>query len=323
MGPRAVTPELRCFMNWLLAVAVVGLESVPRSAEAQFGPQTLVREFCRLDAVGARATVQGWSQISPLVQWEFEPAWDRVVLITSYTVGWPVAHEENSFVVEVRYAVRGTVTAAGFDENSHIEARTFRVDPSPDGNWKIAGPPPPPHIFANDVDIAAMQQSLQRGGVNFLPNSLFVWQLYRRNGWDIPFEHTAALAQTQVFRTTTKPEPGDLVLYLDGQSPYHVGVLESEDVVVSTTLNGGMVRTPLEAFGGERRFLHLRPPELWPPTPTPRLSREEIERILPSVLPQATPTVQASAVPRTPSPRNKQVPRGKARSQQRKYRRSS
>ncbi len=307
MGPRTLLSELGHFMNWLLAAAAAAV--VAPTAWGQLGPQTLVREFCRLDAMGARAAVHGWPQIAPLVQWEYEPAWDRVVLITSYTVGWPVAHEENSFQMEVRYAVRGTVTADGFEESPHVEARLFRVDPTPDGNWKIAGPPPPPHIFYNDVDVVAMQQSLQRGGINFVPNSLFVWQLYRRNGWDIPFEHTLGLAKTQIFRSTDKPEPGDLVLYLDEHTPYHVGVLESADVVVSATLNGGIVRSPVDAFPGERRFLHLRPPELWPATPTPAASRDEIERLLPRALATTTPTTKAGTARPTPLVRRKQPPR--------------
>ena len=266
-----------CSLLWLLPVA-----------QAQLGPQTVVREFCRLDALGARATLHGWPQIAPLVAWEFEPAWDRVVLVTSYTVGWPLAEGETGFRVEVRYAVTGEVTARGFRESAQIESRQFLVEPGDDGSWRIAGPPPPPHVFANDVDVAGMQRSLERGGVNFLPNSLFVWQLFRDSGWGIPMESTAELARTQVFRSATEGNPADLVLYLDGEVPYHVAVLEEEGVVVSSTLNAGIVRTPEDAFPGLRRYLRLRPPELWPATPTPTLSAAALEGLLPTV--QATPS---------------------------------
>ncbi|GIW44033.1 MAG: hypothetical protein KatS3mg077_1315 [Candidatus Binatia bacterium] len=318
MGPRAcsfcpskhlIWPRLLLVFAWLFA---------NERTEAQPGPQTVVREFCRLDAMGARATLHGWAHVGPLVQWEFEPAWDRVVLVTSYTVGWPVAAAEGAFVVEVRYAVRGFVNASGFDEAAQVESRSFRVEPGADGSWRIAGPPPPPHIFTHGVDVPAMQQSLQRGGVNFLPNSLFVWQLYQRNGWNIPFEHTLALGATQIFRATDKPQAGDLVLYLDGDTPYHVGVLETEEVVISATLNAGIVRTALDAFPGARRFLHLRPPELWPPTPTLPPSRSEIERLLSTPVPQATPTAaaprgNATAAARKPATRKVSKPRKASR----------
>ncbi|MCX8073330.1 MAG: hypothetical protein N3C12_12900 [Candidatus Binatia bacterium] len=293
-GKLAAVTRLRTHSRaqaWALSAVAVLLAN---SSAAQLGPQNVVREFCRLDALGARATLQGWPQVAPLVAWQLEPAWDRVVLITSYTVGWPVAEADDVFAIEVRYAVQGTVTATGFEQAPTVEARRYRVEPSDDGTWRIAAPPPPPHIFSHDVDIPAMQQSLQRGGVNFLPNSLFVWELYRRNGWEIPFEHTLALTRTQVFRRTEKATAGDVVLYLDEDTPYHVGVLESEDVVVSSTLNAGIVRTPVDAFAGTRRVLHLRPPEFWPATPTPRLSPEAFSLITP------TPTA-ATAPPRKAS----------------------
>ncbi len=315
MGSRILGSELLYFliwMKWLVRMATTVSVALTASAQAQLGPQTVVREFCRLDAMGARVTIHGWPQIAPLVHWQYEPAWDHVVLITSYTVGWPVAREDQSFHVEVRYAVEGTVTPSGFEDSPRIEARELTLTPTVDGNWEIAGPLLPPHIFRNHVDVGAMQQSLQRGGVNFLPNSLFVWDLYRRNGWEIPFEHTVALARTQIFRVTQKPEPGDLVLYLGEDTPYHVAVLESEDIVVSATLNGGIVRTPLDAFPGERRFLHLRPPELWPATPTPRASGEEIQGLLPRLLPTTTPRGSAAAAQRKPRRTNqKPGPRSK------------
>ena len=53
------------------------------------------------------------------------------------------------------------------------------------------------------------------------------------------------------FTTERTAEVGDLVLYFDGEQPYHVGVVESDDTVVSATLNGGIRRTPFGAFAGE------------------------------------------------------------------------
>ncbi len=258
---------------WLVVYLLVGLLVDP-VAWAQRGPQTTVREFCRLDAMGARATLQGWPQVAPLVAWPWEPAWDRVVLITSYTVGWPVAEEEGQFAIEVRYAVQGVVTAAGLREEPHVESRLFRVAPMPDGLWRITGPPPPPHIFADNADASGVQRSLAAGGVNFVANSTFVHRLFGEAGWEVPLLSTLEFERSDRFRVVKEPRPGDLVLYFDGAQPYHVGVLEQEAVVVSSTLNGGVVRTSLDTFAGDRKFLRLVEPEPLPTlTPTPHLPR--------------------------------------------------
>lgn len=256
---------------WVWAGGVALVAAVAAApVVAQLGPQNVVREFCRLDAVGARATLQGWGRVAPLVQWPWEPAWDRVVLITSYTVGWPIAEEQGKFAIEVRYAVQGVVSAAGLREQTSVESRVFRVEPSDDGFWRIAGPPPPPHVFLHDVDVEAMRRSLAEGGVNFIANSLLVHRLFRQAGWDIPFLSVSELARGEVFREVPEAKAGDLVLYLDGDEPYHVAVLEQEGVVVSATLNAGVVRTSLDAFPGGRKTLRLVEP-MPTPTPTPFL----------------------------------------------------
>ena len=56
------------------------------------------------------------------------------------------------------------------------------------------------------------------------------------------------------FSTERTAEIGDLALYYDGDRPYHVGVVESDETVVSATLNGGIRRTPFGAFAGEIRY---------------------------------------------------------------------
>lgn len=233
---------------------------------AQLGPQNVVREFCRLDAIGARVTVPGWARVAPLVQWTWEPAWDRVFLITSYTVGWPVVQEEGRFAVEVRYALRGVVTALGLREQDSVESRVFHVEPSDGGVWRIVGPPPPPHVFFHDVDVEMMSRSLAQGWLNFVSNSLWVHGVFRQAGWDIPLLSVSELARGEAFREVQEAKGGDLILYFDGDEPYHVGVLEQEGVVVSATLNAGVVRTSVDAFPGTRKALRLVEPM---PTPIP------------------------------------------------------
>ncbi|MBI3785464.1 MAG: hypothetical protein HY270_18895 [Deltaproteobacteria bacterium] len=223
---------------------------------AQLGPQTVVRKFCEADALGARATVQGWPRIAALVEWPLEPAWDRVVLVTSYTVGSPQPADNEQLAVEVRYLVSSIVTADKIDEMPQIESLTFRVRANGTA-WRVVGPPPPPHVFAQEVEAPAMRASLQKGGVNFLSNSLFVWQMFQSAGWKVALQSTADLLSGKAYREVKKPKSGDVIVYLREGVPYHAGILDDQELVVSSTLNAGIMRTAADAFPGEARFLRL------------------------------------------------------------------
>lgn len=270
MTPRcaAVFWSARSILLALLPVTLIlgGL----RSAEAvEFGPQSIVRRFCRADGTGNRLSVAGWDEIAPLVDWLYEPAWDHIVLITGYEVGSPRVVAPKVIGVDVQYAVVGQVSALGFDAAVQLETVTFRLDAQA-GRWRILGPPPPPHIFNSRADVDSMRRSLEVGGLNFLPNSLFIWNMFRSAGWNVPFVGTPELQSGSVYRTVAQPRPGDVVVYLRDGAPYHAGLLETEDQVVSSTVNFGIVRTATEAFAGEVKYLRLVQPE--PPVPTPAVN---------------------------------------------------
>lgn len=260
---------------------------------ADLGPQTVVREFCQADAVGARASIQGWPRIAPLVEWPLEPAWDRVALITSYTVGWPLPAADETLAVEVRYLLTAWVTAKGVDEKPQVESIVFRVRAQGTA-WHVVGPPPPPHIFAQRTDAQAMQRSLANGGVNFLPNSLFVWQMFRSAGWNVAPQLTADLLTGGVYRSVPEPKTGDLVVYLRDGIPYHTGLLEASGQVVSSTLNAGIMRAPIDAFAGAARYLRLVQPAEVPPTAATTPDTPSAEPA--SISPKPAATLKPSAV---------------------------
>jgi hypothetical protein len=142
------------------------------------------------------------------------------------------------------------------------------------GVWRVLGPPPPPHIFAHRVDMDALRRSLEFGGLNFLPNSIFVWRMFQSAGWNVAFVPTIDLLNGQAYRAVDKPKTGDLVVYLRDGVPYHVGIVEADDQIVSSTLNAGVVQTAPDAFPGEMEFLRLIQPEpvvetMPRPVPTP------------------------------------------------------
>jgi len=268
---------------WLAlgAVAAHGLEA---------GPQSVVRQFCRADGVGRRVSVAGWDELAPLVDWLYEPAWDHVVLITSYEVGSPRVVEPNVIGVDVHYAVVGQVSALGFDANVHLEIVTLRLATRA-GRWRILGPPSSPHIFNSRAEVENMRRSFELGGSNFLPNSLFIWQMFRSAGWNVPFVATPDLQSAGTYRKIEHPRAGDIVVYLRDGAPYHAALLEAEDQVVSSTINYGVVRTAADAFAGEVKHLRLVRPE---PEAAPTLAEPEST---PVPAPTPTPGVHRRRTP--------------------------
>jgi hypothetical protein len=255
----------------LLIVALPRIARVSAAERAQsLGPQSVVRRFCQVDGLGQRVSIAGWNDVAPLVSWAFEPAWDHALLIAGYEVGSPHAVEghEAALAVEVRYQVVAKVSALGVDNTTTVETSSFRVRTADQVNWRIVGPPPSPHIFSTRADVDAMRQSFQTGGVNFVPNSLFIWHMFQSAGWAIDFQPAEQLLNGRGFRVVMQPAPGDVVLYLRDGVPYHAGLLEAENQIVSSTLNAGIVRTAANAFPGEMRYVRLIEPAPAPP-PTP------------------------------------------------------
>ena len=258
---RVTLATMRLAAGVCLAVAL----SAAHAAAIEFGPQGAVRQFCQADSRGHRATVAGWAAFAPLVAWPLEPAWDHVVLIAGYTVGGPRQLDEETLEIEVRYDVIGQVSAFGFDTTVYVETYPFRVHTYDGTAWRILGPPPPPHIAVSRVEVQAMRASFESGSTNFMPNSLFVTHMYRSAGWRVPAVRTTELLASRVYRRVDEPEVGDLVLFLDAGTPYHVGLLDEPSVMVSSTINAGVVRTPIDAFPGEIEFARLVRPEAGPP----------------------------------------------------------
>jgi hypothetical protein len=243
----------------VLAACVVLATAVPVDA-VESGPQAIVGQFCRADGLGQRAQIAEWGAIAPLVAWSLEPAWDHVVLIGGYQVAPARWLEDGSVTIAVRYAVIGEVSPFGLDTAVHVETVEFRMEAA-NGVWRVLGPPPPPHIFAHRVDMDALRRSLEFGALNFLPNSIFVWRMFQSAGWNVAFVPTIDLLNGQAYRAVDKPKTGDLVVYLRDGVPYHVGIVEADDQIVSSTLNAGVVQTAPDAFPGEMRFLRLVQPE--------------------------------------------------------------
>lgn len=280
---------------------------------AELGPQSVVRQFCQADGNGERITLPGWAALAPLLTWPYEPAWDTITLISGYNVRPPQPAEEHGLDVEVHYSIVGQLSPFGLNPESHVEVVTYHLQPDEHGNWRITGPLPPPHLFANQVDIDAMRHVLSEGDASFLANSVFVWKMFQSAGWNVPFQTTTDLLSSTTYRDVEAARAGDLVVYLRDGAPYHVGLLEAKDQVVSSTLNAGITRATVDAFPGEVRYLRLgrvdpvsEDARQAAPIPTPVL------RATPMLAPRKTPTPAVKVLKSKKPPPTARQPKAKA-----------
>lgn len=229
----------------------IGVASQPAAA---VDPLATVRAFCLADGRGARLAPGSWGSVAALVVWELEPAWDRLYVVHGYEVGTP--RTRGALVdVDVRYTIVSTIDAAGVHPGAQTASRTYALESDGAGGWRVRPPPPPPYVFDSQVDPAALAALLAPTDSPYLSNSVFVWQLLRAAGWDVPYTPVSQLPTAVGLTAQRTANIGDLVLYFDGDTPYHVGLVESDDSVVSATMNGGIRRTPFGAFAGTIRYL--------------------------------------------------------------------
>jgi hypothetical protein len=240
--------------------------AAPLSAADQ-GPQNVVRQFCRLDANGARLVAGRWREVASLVAWPLDPAWDHVVFITGYQIGTTRALDDGQLAVDVDYGVVGEATAFGFEAASHTDRVTFVLDTPDEVHWRIISPMVAPRVFASLAPSDEIVATLKNSRGAFVSSSLFINQLMHAAGWNVPYERAADLLSGKNYAATDDPQPGDVVVYVQDGVAYHAGILGQQRRVVSSTLNGGIVRTTLNVFLGEVHYLRLIEPQALP-TPT-------------------------------------------------------
>jgi hypothetical protein len=255
----------------LLLLLALGTAARAKAVE----PFAVARAFCLADANGERLRPGTWKAVAPLITWGLEPAWDRVFLIDGYEVGqvrYDDATDPARAFVEVRYGIIGEVRGKTITKETREERRTLRLAREDEsGRWRVVGPPPVPRVFVSKIDAEELAASLDFDAGSFLSDSAFVHRLLHDAGWTLPPLLTPDFGNTAALLSVTDPKSGDLVLYYDGDTPYHVGVLEDAGVVVSATLNGGVRRTAIDAFPGSVQYRRLFPEARAESTPNPTL----------------------------------------------------
>lgn len=232
----------------------LSVSTVLCSAALGADPLKVVRVFCRADGLGDRLQPSTWIKVAPLVTWRLEPAWDELRLIRGYEMGTPRLREDG-VEVEVTYTVSGDLRAGKVSRGVRLESRTYRLTTEDDGgHWKIVGPPPVPYLFESEADVDALAALLEPNDSSYVSNSAFVWHFLRRDHPDLPYRDTAALPNAIYLVETKEPKPGDVALFLDGDVPIHVGIVEADDVVVSATMNAGVWRGAAERLPGTVQY---------------------------------------------------------------------
>jgi len=263
---------LRRHLALSLSVAAVVL-TAPRAHAVD--PLKSIRTFCQADGNGARIDPYSWSSVADFVTWGLEPAWDHLYLIRGFEFGTP-EWRDGSLAVDVQYTITGEVRSSVVTHEVRVETRTYRLERGDDGMWRIRAPAPPPYVFESEVDPDALATLLDPNDPNYLSASAFVWRMLRDSGWTMPYADTAGLGTSTDFTSERSAEIGDLALYYDGEQPYQVGIVDSEDTIVCSTLNGGIRRVPFAAFAGEIRY--RRPIAALIATPTPEPTKKERAR---------------------------------------------
>jgi hypothetical protein len=255
-----------------LASAILPLLLLATPARAQV-PEKIIASFCEADGHGERLHPTGASSFGDFLGWRFEPAWDRASLISGYEVR-PESTGPDEVQLEVRYSVVADVTGEGVKDEERLDSVHLTLG-RVDGAWRILGVPPPPHLFASDFEAQRLFSELSPLSPAYLSSSKFVWRMLIDSGWSYPYMPASAYLGSPYFKAVSEPTIGDVVAYLSHGSPYHLGIYLGDDRVTSATVRG-VVRTPLNAFPGEIRYLRLteasRPPTPEPedtPSPTP------------------------------------------------------
>jgi hypothetical protein len=249
-------------MRWpgLFLLVVVLICSWPHSSAGRspLFAIDVVNRFCEADGRGDRVQPRRWAAtIAPLVAWRLEPAWDRVVLISGYQVN-PARVVGDHLEVEVEYTVVGAISSAENAQRQGLETVAFAMVGDDRRGWRIAGPPPAPHLFANIVDADAMSATLDPESSTYVSASAFAWHTLRDAGWAIPYRPVSELRDANLFAAVDKPKPGDLALFLHDDTPYQVGIVSGDNRITAATVNAGLVRTPVDAFAGTVLYLRLR-----------------------------------------------------------------
>jgi hypothetical protein len=154
-------PEIR---NLLMAARfniLLGLMMLlaPQSTSALTGditqdPSKIVEKYVSLDSRGARLEARSFEVLRPYINWNEEPAWGSIVVISDYQViedvtQWNIINKLETFI-PVTYQVVGYMNwvTASFYPESTKETQQFHIKEF-ENQWRIVAPLIRPHVGKN------------------------------------------------------------------------------------------------------------------------------------------------------------------------------
>lgn len=153
---RHVNPLPRCFVHYLVALAILAL-AVPSDAQLtpsgsmRRSPAEVVKRYVLLDRKGARLDAPSFETVTPYIEWKEEPAWGRIVVVQKTTVPedyrkWEILNNLE-VIIPVTFHVLGAVylETATFVSQETTEEVRFHVKVV-ENFWRIVDPMIPPHV---------------------------------------------------------------------------------------------------------------------------------------------------------------------------------
>ena len=154
-------PETRNGLMATLLNILVGLMMLvaPQSTSALTGditqdPSKIVEKYVSLDSRGARLEARSFEVLRPYINWNEEPAWGSIVVISDYQViddvtQWNIINKLEAFI-PVTYQVVGYMNwvTASFYAESTKETQQFHIKEF-QNQWRIVAPLIRPHVGKN------------------------------------------------------------------------------------------------------------------------------------------------------------------------------
>lgn len=144
-------------MSALLLCACASVAQLRQSSRNE-QVQTVVREFCRQDFLGARLSPTGWDRVKQLTTWKDNPVWKSFRVITRYeqttiNAGFHSARVGVKYMVMGRFDLGTSYTP--MNESQDVEFRVKEID----GDWRIDETDP--DVLEPEVSKQAALQWLQ------------------------------------------------------------------------------------------------------------------------------------------------------------------
>jgi hypothetical protein len=113
-------------------------------------PEETVKAYLDLDGQGKRLTSKNWSKVLPYIFWQEEAGWDKVTVITGYTIKKADVKKDVSAMVTVDFDVLGSLSS-DYQASRRLETVVFTVKKT-DAGWKITDPDTfRPHVLVNPL----------------------------------------------------------------------------------------------------------------------------------------------------------------------------